>query len=29
MAALRYEGWVNTFGGRGTYVADPLPGRDA
>lgn len=25
LAALRYEGWVVPVGGRGTYVADPLP----
>jgi DNA-binding GntR family transcriptional regulator len=29
VAALRYEGWVDTFAGRGSYVVDPLPRRDA
>lgn len=29
LAALRYEGWVSPVCGRGTYVADPLPGHDA
>jgi DNA-binding FadR family transcriptional regulator len=29
VAKLRYEDWVVTVAGRGTYVADPLPGARA